>query len=115
VTEETRSAAGDLAFLEADLVQVVGRSKPLALYVLLGDAAHAATPAFADLASAHRGLIEAYRGCCWDAAQKALDELRERAPATLAGLYDVYAERIAALRSEPPPADWDGVFVARRK
>jgi adenylate cyclase len=115
VTEETRSAAGDLAFLEADLVQVVGRSKPLALYVLLGDAAHAATPAFAALTATHRGLVEAYRGCCWDAAQKALDELQRLAPAALAGLYDVYAERIAALRSDPPPADWDGVFVARQK
>jgi adenylate cyclase len=30
-------------------------------------------------------------------------------------LYDVYLERIAHFRAEPPPTDWDGVFVYTTK
>ena len=30
-------------------------------------------------------------------------------------LYDMYRERIDEYRENPPPADWDGVFVATTK
>jgi adenylate cyclase len=33
----------------------------------------------------------------------------------VAGLYDMYVERIAAYRADPPPADWNGVYEAESK
>src|SRR5262249_38083810 len=33
----------------------------------------------------------------------------------IGALYDTYAERIAAFRRDPPPADWDGVYEAESK
>ena len=33
----------------------------------------------------------------------------------VAGLYDMYAERIAAHRADPPPPDWNGVYEAESK
>jgi len=33
----------------------------------------------------------------------------------VAKLYDIYEERIAELRADPPPAGWDGVFTAKSK
>ena len=33
----------------------------------------------------------------------------------LAGLYELFRERIAEMQIEPPPPDWDGVFVATEK
>ena len=33
----------------------------------------------------------------------------------VAGLYDMYVERIAAYRAAPPPADWTGVYEAESK
>jgi adenylate cyclase len=30
-------------------------------------------------------------------------------------LYEVYLERIAHFRENPPPADWDGVFTYTTK
>ena len=32
-----------------------------------------------------------------------------------AGLYDMYEERVAAYRLDPPPPDWDGVYEATSK
>ena len=34
---------------------------------------------------------------------------------SLAGLYQLYGERIAFYRANPPDPDWDGVFVAETK
>ena len=33
----------------------------------------------------------------------------------LDGFYDMYSERIAAYRADPPAADWDGVYEAETK
>ena len=115
VTEPTRAAAADLAFLEVDLVRVVGRAEPLPIHTLLGDAALAAAPAFRQEAADHAALIAAYRRADAEAAEAALGRARGHARPELHKLYELYAERIAALRSDPPPADWDGVYTARSK
>ena len=44
----------------------------------------------------------------------ALQACRQSGPA-LAALYDVYAQRITAYETTPPPDDWDGVFTATTK
>lgn len=40
---------------------------------------------------------------------------RSRAQGQLDGLYDLYAARITDCRLNPPPPDWDGVYVAQTK
>jgi adenylate cyclase len=69
-------------------------------------------------------MITAYRGQQWDQATDLIVTCRDLAKQTngeahgLAGLnvlYDLYDERIAAYRADPPGADWDGVFVATSK
>jgi adenylate cyclase len=56
-----------------------------------------------------------YRGKEWDQAEAALAECRSWAPQYLQGFYDLYEERIAHYRIDPPPADWDGVYEAKTK
>ncbi|MFC6486436.1 CHASE2 domain-containing protein [Nitratireductor sp. GCM10026969] len=115
VTEETRRGAADLAFVEADLVRVVGRKEPVPLHVLVGDAAQAHTPAFEAFAAAHGRFLAHYRRAEVDAAEAALAHTRRAAPVSLNKLYDFYARRLSAMRQDPPGADWDGVFVAEQK
>jgi adenylate cyclase len=115
VTEATRAAAPDLAFLEVDLVRVVGRAEPVPVHTLLGDAAFATTPAFQALGEAHARLIASYRAADMTGAEMALAAARALAPASLEKLYDKYTERLVSLRAEPPPAGWDGVFTSNEK
>ncbi len=115
VTDPTRAAAADLAFVEVDLVRVVGRAEPLPIHALLGDAGRAATPAFRAHLADHAELIAAYRRADADAADAALARARAHGEGELDKLYDLYAERIAALRTDPPSPDWDGVYTARSK
>lgn len=59
------------------------------------------------------GLLAAYRAQNWDEADAALKDVAARP-----GLAD-YArrmgERVAVLRREPPPENWNGVFAATEK
>ena len=115
VTEATRARAADLAFLEVDLVRVVGRAEPVPVHTLLGDADYARTPQFQKLAEAHARLISSYRSADLHAADAALADVRGLADAQLGKLYDLYAGRLDDMRQAPPAPDWDGVFTARQK
>jgi adenylate cyclase len=115
VTGAVRDGAPDLAFVEVDLVRVVGRAEPVPVFTLLGDAAHAQTATFRALAEPHGRMIAAYRAADPDTAGRALADARHAAPPEFAKLYELYAERLADMRDAPPPAGWDGVFTAREK
>ncbi len=115
VTELTRRAAPELAFVEVDLVRVVGRAQPLPVFALLGDASRAATETFMLLLGDHRRMIAAYRAADPEMAGAALARCRGHGLPELDYLYQLYEDRIAALVTDPPPAGWDGVFVSRQK
>ncbi|MDH6233112.1 adenylate cyclase [Mesorhizobium soli] len=115
VSEFTRQAVKGLAFLEADFVRVKGRSTPVRLYALLGDEAVAEGKAFRGLAQRHQAFLDLYRTGDFRSAHDALAALRLHETAELAGLYDLYAERLATLTIDPPEGEWDGVYVARSK
>jgi adenylate cyclase len=115
ITENTAAHVEDLALLEADLVRVVGRAEPLAIFALVGDDAHAKSPEFQALRAAHARMIAAYRRQRFAEAQEALMEARKAASPPLRAFYAIYEERIAALVESPPPGDWDGVFISAEK
>jgi adenylate cyclase len=111
ITESVRQGAADLALIEVDLVRVVGRSEPVPIYTILGDSDFAKSPAFQALAEAHGRLRTAYRNVDFAAAETALAEARGLDFPQLARLFQIYAERLARMRQEPPVPGWDGVYV----
>jgi adenylate cyclase len=103
VYEEARDS---FAFRLVDVVAVKGRMRGVRIYELLGRAD----------AAADRGPQRAY--------ERALEQYWARdfvGALTIleAQLADppsrVLAERARALAANPPPAEWDGVYVARAK
>ncbi|UNK40635.1 adenylate/guanylate cyclase domain-containing protein (plasmid) [Shinella sp. H4-D48] len=115
VSEFTRQAVADLAFLEADFVRVKGRAAPVRLYTLLGDEVMAQSEDFVAVKRRHDAFLDLYRAGDFRAAGEALATLRAMEIAELSGLYALYAERLAELAANPPEAGWDGVFVAQGK
>jgi adenylate cyclase len=86
----------------------------LRLFTVLGDEKLRADPGFAALAEANAAMIAAYRARDFAAARGAA--ARARAMAGAPGpFYELYERRIAEYISAPPPADWDGVYVAKTK
>ncbi len=114
IGEATRAAAASWAALELDLIAVKGKSEAVRIYALLGDATLAQTADFLVKAARHDRMLASYRAQNWDGARAALVECRAAAP-ELAGLYDLYAERIDHFTTNPPGTGWDGVFVMETK
>jgi adenylate cyclase len=115
IGERTAERVAQMALLELDLVQVVGKARPTHIFFLLGDEAVGMTSAFAALETAHNAMIGAYRERRWAEALERLESCRAQAPEILQSLYQLYEQRIVIFRQAPPPVDWDGVYAALTK
>ncbi|HYE01548.1 MAG TPA: adenylate/guanylate cyclase domain-containing protein [Alphaproteobacteria bacterium] len=107
--------AGRYAVLELDLIAVKGKKEAVRIFTVVGDQAWCNSPEFKAWAADHDGLIAAYRSQRWNEAERLIAACRERSGGRIAGFYDMMAGRIAQFRKDPPPAEWDGVYVAKDK
>ncbi|MFS8036246.1 CHASE2 domain-containing protein [Xanthobacter sp. AM11] len=103
VSEVTRAAAPGLAFLEADLLMLKGKSRASQLYLLAGDAAFAASSGFEVLARRHAALMAAYGAGEFAVAAPFAEGLAEAAPARLHRFYALYGERCRAALAPAAP------------
>ncbi|HTY18875.1 MAG TPA: adenylate/guanylate cyclase domain-containing protein [Myxococcota bacterium] len=113
VAEPTREHAQSLAFLELDSIRVKGKQQPVRVHALVGGEELAASARFRELAREHDAMLAAYRARRWEEAAAGVSECQRRAgDLPLAALYRLQEARIAGFRAAPPPAEWDGVYVA---
>jgi adenylate cyclase len=118
ISDKTKSQAPGFATLELDLLTVKGKTEPVLIHTLVGDEEFAKKPEFKAAETVHDAVIAAYRGQRWDEAEKLCDEASaacDKMGVPMPGFYELIKERIAEFRVNPPPADWDGVFVATEK
>ena len=113
----TAALGSDLAALELDLVQVKGKKIPVRIFTLLGDKAFYKDPSFQKIIPPHLEMLKTYREQKWEEAAKWLEECSqsELGRTKLSMLYSHYRDRIEKYRKTPPPAGWEGVFVAETK
>ena len=107
ISEFTREALADRFLCRfIDLVRVKGRLKPVRIYEPLteGKGDEGLRREVARFAKA----MEAYHDQRFEEAALLVEELQRMRPCRL---YSLYLERIGACRLQPPPKEWDGVFV----
>ncbi len=113
-----------LATIDLDFIQVKGKTSGTYIYGLMGDAELMNDPAFITVQDKIHTAMETYRAQRWDEATEMFKEIRtlgndENRPwkleINLDVLCDLYEERIAEYKVNPPAADWDGVFIATTK
>ncbi|HTC06444.1 MAG TPA: CHASE2 domain-containing protein [Xanthobacteraceae bacterium] len=102
--------------MEIDLIQVKGKKQPEAVFTVLGRGELEQDPHCRELRELNAQMLAAYRKQQWDDALGLIERCRKAADGIdVSGLYDMYVERIATYRAEPPPSDWDGVYEAESK
>ena len=121
----TNAAVEDrMATIDLDYIQVKGKTEGTHIYGLMGDAEIKESPRFVELQKKIYDAIENYQKQKFDEATEMFKAIRilgdeEHRPwnleVTLDVLCDLYEERIAEYKINPPPADWDGVFIATTK
>ncbi len=97
----------EFVFRELDRVRVKGKDEPVGIYEPLGLEGNVSKAVLDELKIWNQAL-RAYRTQDWDQAEVALLNLSRGSPHKL---YEVYGERIAHYRKEPPGADWDGAWT----
>ncbi len=112
VSDSTRHAVDEFVFKELDLVRVKGKHEPVAIYEPIGHKNDVSPDTTAEL-TRYKQALRAYRQQQWDKAEAEFFNLGQSYPDCY--LYQEYLNRISAFRNNPPPADWDGVYIHTSK
>ena len=119
IGELTQLQIPTYATMELDQIAVKGKKEAVRIFALLGLPAMRQDPGFAPWMERHNAMLAAYRAQKWDEVLALLPGCREHAkavkPGGVDGFYDLYDERIDEFRENPPPPDWDGVYIATSK
>ncbi len=115
--DDTVRLAPDHAFIEVDMIRVVGKQIPQRIYALLGGPELAASASFREFLEQHQQAINSYRAMDWADASFALASAEKDLPAAVdvTGLYALYRDRIRQFQLNAPPKNWDGVYIATKK
>ncbi len=113
VAEDTyRLAQQAVEVRELDCVTVVGKIEPTRIFELLGRAGEIA-PDVLELRDLFADALVSYRERDWDGAEEKFQECLKLAPED--GPSQLFEQRVAFLRANPPAADWQGVWHATEK
>jgi adenylate cyclase len=109
-------AKDKFATMEIDLIQVKGKTQPEAVFTVLGRAEVGQDPRCKELCELNASMLACFRKQRWEEALALIDRCRKHTNGfDVAGLYDMYVQRIESYRADPPPADWSGVYEAESK
>jgi len=108
VSEATAHHAGHYAYRELDRVRVKGKERGVTIFEPLGLEEELPREVL-ERAGRFQHFLSLYRNQVWDEAEAILQELLVAEPDCF--LYNLYLERIAYFRENPPGEDWDGVFT----
>lgn len=97
---------------ELDSVAVKGKELPVRIYELIGTPGDAGEDKLTLARTFTRG-VAAYKKQRWDDAERIFSAIHKRFPDDEP--TRLYLERVAELKENPPPDDWDGVFVMKTK
>ena len=104
------------AVLELDCITVKGKTEPESVYTVLGRADVAGSDRFGQLNHNVADMLARFRRQDFKSAAAAIEQCRKLSNGFgLDYLFDLYDERIRTFEENPPPADWNGVFVLDTK
>ncbi|MGY3618656.1 adenylate/guanylate cyclase domain-containing protein [Bradyrhizobium sp. USDA 10063] len=113
VSEATVKAAADaIEFREVDRLVVVGQTRPVTVFEIIGRKGELSPAQLALLKRYSEGLA-AYRARHWDDALQAFKEAIEAVPAD--GPSMAFVKRIDGFKANPPPDAWDGSWYPDHK
>ncbi|MBN1377970.1 MAG: adenylate/guanylate cyclase domain-containing protein [Gammaproteobacteria bacterium] len=112
VNETIKTALPEFEFLELDRVIVKGKDKPVTIYEPLGYSIELDNN-IRNSARNFNKALQWYRDKNWDMAEREIFALSQANPNKQ--VYKIYLDRIMHFRNNPPPNEWNGVFVYTSK
>jgi len=117
IGSKTASGLRDkFAILELDCITVKGKTEPESVFTVLGRADVAGSENFGRLNHTVAEMLDRFRRQDFAGATDSIARCREIEDGFGIGhLLDLYSERIRIFLQNPPPLDWNGVFVLDTK
>lgn len=115
VGETTQEQVPDFAMVEIDLIRVKGKERPIRIYAVFGDSGLVNSRHFKHQAEHQAMALSHYRNQNWSGARDAFQVLGNDYPGEFGTYSSLMIERIMSYQTNPPPQEWDGVFVATSK
>ena len=112
VGPNTRHEVPEFEYRELDLVRVKGKDKPVTIYEPIGLVENIDKSVRTQIKKFHHAL-QLYRAQKWDDAEQEIFQLHQAEPNRK--IYNIYLDRIAFYRQQPPAANWDGAFTQTSK
>jgi adenylate cyclase len=113
ISEATANlGVADFDLREIDRVVVTGQSQPQTVYEVMGRK-DARTPQQQQLCERYAAGLSAYRARRWDEAHAAFTAAIEAAPGDAPSM--ALLARVAVLKQNPPPENWDGSWRIESK
>jgi adenylate cyclase len=108
VTEYTyRRVKEEIAFRELDLVRVRGKNIPEKIYEMIGKKGQ--FPEREAVAARFEAAFALVRSQRWEEALKTFEAIHAEVPGDVP--TQIYLARVRQAIADPPPEDWDGVFL----
>jgi adenylate cyclase len=102
----TKDEAPGFAWLEIDQVLLKGKTRPVSIFALAGNANYAASIGFRGLSERHEAILSAYRAREFSRAESLAAEAESLAPEEVKGLYRYYVERFQRLSAAGVDPSW---------
>ena len=99
-----------LRVIELDLISVKGKQEPEKIYTILPEKFEVMDQFHQD----HQNFIEMYRTQNWEGVKTHILFYKEKVP-SFNTYYELISNRVEEYIENPPPNDWQGVFVANTK
>jgi len=112
IGEATKKRITGIVLREIDLVQVKGKDEPVAIFEPFGLEGEVEQTRLDEIKLWNQAL-RFYRTQEWDKAELQLINLKKISAKSY--LYDVFLERIAGYRANPPDSAWNGVHKFETK
>jgi adenylate cyclase len=112
VSENIVAAVPSMVYRELDRVRVKGKAQPITIFEPVGEQGGVVDAEVNTIDRFHLAL-DHYRQQRWDEAEQTIASLAMSDPSRK--IYQIYLERIAALRGNSPGEGWDGVFTFTTK
>ena len=108
VSEFTKSATPEFAYLTIDRVKVKGKNEPVSIFEPLCLLSEVTVEMEQMITQSHTAYAF-YLDKQWDNAKSTLLDLKRKYPEKL--VFQIYLDRIDEYKESPPSDDWDGVFT----
>lgn len=102
--------------VELDLLFVKGKKEPVRIYTVIGEYdTDIVQSKWMSFLSLHNSFLQQYRHQKWDEAIDILKQAQRLGPKEIFNYYETMIRRINSFIVNPPPENWDGVFMATKK